>query len=139
VYLLEVFIIFKHLTWRFGIVLAGILGWPNWAYCQSVELTLTPRLCVLEASERECGGTVTLRWHAPSALSACLFQEGQAQPLQCWQKTALGEYTLSPRANRSVRFFLAPPNDNSVIVEAWFQVLQQQTAHRKRRNPWSFY
>ncbi|HMU67182.1 MAG TPA: DUF3019 domain-containing protein [Cellvibrionaceae bacterium] len=104
----------------------------------NIELTLTPRLCVLGEAEQECGGTVTLRWQAPAALNTCLYQEGRAEPLHCWQQVALGEFTLAPKANRSLRFYLAAAN-GSILADGTFQVLQQQNAHRKRRNPWSFY
>jgi hypothetical protein len=135
-----VFIIFKRLFVRLGIASVSVLGLSQWASSQSreVELVLTPRLCVLSASEQECGGTVTLRWQSPVTLSACLFQEGQTEPLKCWQQAALGEHVISPRASSTARFFLAS-DTGSVLADAHFQVLQQKNAQRKRRNPWSFY
>lgn len=103
-----------------------------------IELTLTPRLCVLGETEQECSGTVTLRWQSPEVIDTCLYQEGQVEPLHCWQRVAAGEFTLAPKAQRTLQFYLATAN-GSVLANGKFQVLQQQNAHRKRRNPWSFY
>ncbi|HEY6527985.1 MAG TPA: DUF3019 domain-containing protein [Cellvibrionaceae bacterium] len=134
------FIIFKRLFIRLGIASISVFGFSQWASSQSreIELILTPRLCVLGESEQECSGAVTLHWQSPVTLSACLFQEGQAQPLRCWQQAQSGDHILSPRASRTVRFFLAS-DTGSVLADGHFQVLQQQNVHRKRRNPWSFY
>jgi len=124
---------------RTGLATLSVLGLSTDALAleRTIELTLTPRLCVLGEAEQECSGTVTVRWQAAAAINTCLFQEGLEQPLHCWQQTALGEYTLAPKANRSVRFYLAA--DGAVLADGQFQVLQQQNARRKRRNPWSFY
>ena len=134
------FIIFKHRLIRISAAAIAILSLPKVANSQNreIELILTPRLCVLEESERECNGAITLHWQAPTALSACLYQEGQTQPLHCWQQITSGEYILHPNASRSLHFLLTSP-DGGVLADSWFQVLQQQNAHRKRRNPWSFY
>jgi hypothetical protein len=123
-----------------GFATLSILGFSNAAAAleRNIELTLTPRLCVLGETEQECSGTVTLRWQAPGVLDTCLFQEGRAEPLHCWQQAKGGEFTLAPKARRTLQFYLAAAN-GSVLADGKFQVLQQQNAHRKRRNPWSFY
>jgi hypothetical protein len=71
-------------------------------------------------------------------LTACLFQDGRPEPLQCWDKNALGDYTLKTHAAKSTRFYLATA-EGKILAEGWFEVLQQQTARKRRRNPWSFY
>ena len=132
------FIIFKHLV--AGLCSLGLWSFPFAATGDETQakLTLTPRLCVLGAAEQECTGTVTLHWQASARINTCLFQDGREAPLNCWQQTQLGSFTISPKANRSLRFYLAA-TDGRVLAEGKFQVLQQQNAHRKRRNPWSFY
>lgn len=133
------FILFRHRLIKLGAVIIGVLSQSSWAsHSDLIELTLTPRLCVLGETERECSGPVTVHWQADVSLSACLFQEGKPQPLKCWQQTAAGDHILDSLTNRSVRFYLAT-TDGKVLVDGWFEVLQQQTTRRKRRNPWSFY
>lgn len=134
------FIIFKHLFRHTSLATLSLLGLSATAAAleRNIELTLTPRLCVLGEAEQECSGSITLRWQAPAMINACLFQEGLEQPLHCWQQAASGEFTLTPKANRTLRFYLAAGN-GSILADGKFQVLQQQNAHRKRRNPWSFY
>lgn len=134
------FIIFKHLFIHAGIITLSALSLSPCAAAQdpTVELTLTPRLCVLGEAEQECQGSITLRWQAQALTNTCLFQDGHTEPLHCWQQTSLGEFTLAPKANRTVRFYLAD-GGGAVLAEGKFQVLQQHTVHRKRRNPWSFY
>lgn len=134
------FILFKHL--KYALITPIIYGLQFSAYASSqnsaVSFTLSPRLCVLGEDERECSGTVTLQWRTSNVLSACLFQDGNTRPLQCWNQQTLGHYTLIPHADKSMRFYLANP-DGTVLAEGWFEVLQQQTARKRRRNPWSFY
>lgn len=134
-----VFILFKHRLIKLVAAFIGMLSQSAWAsHSDLIELTLTPRLCVLSETERECSGQVSVHWQANLSVSACLFQEGQPQPLKCWQQMAAGDHILDARTNRSVRFYLATI-DGKVLVDGWFEVLQQQTTRRKRRNPWSFY
>lgn len=81
-----------------------------------------------------------MSWQATHMYSVCLFEQGQAEPLDCWEKSRSGTYLSQLRTEDDVNFQLIEMADRQVLASRAFEVVADaQRYRRRRRNPWSFF
>ncbi len=105
-----------------------------------IRFSVKPRLCVLDADERECHDQLELVWSARAATSVCLFQSGKSLPLRCWEDEREGHHEVEIRTGDNIEFELREIEDGTPLVAERFEVVHDNKAFRhRRRNPWSFF
>jgi hypothetical protein len=110
------------------------------AQAAAVELTLQPKLCVLTAAETVCRDQIKINWRAGLERSLCLYQGGQAEPLNCWQQSRSGSYISSVTTKTNIQFQLMDASGQQVLATQAFKVIADAKRYRRRRrNPWSFF
>lgn len=110
-----------------------------WAAAPDVALAVRPKLCLVQNGENVCETEVLIQWRAPHPVSPCLYREGQAEPIACWQGAPKGSFELALIA-RGVEVFTLLPADGSWRAQATFEVAAVAEQYRRaRRNPWSFF
>lgn len=105
-----------------------------------VELTVQPNLCVLGEGESVCSDQVKINWRAEHNRSLCLYESGEADPLDCWQQTRVGSHTSLLTTASDVQFQLVDTRGRQVVASHEFEVITDTKRYRRRRrNPWSFF
>ena len=110
---------------------------PCWS--SSLELRVTPRVCVVSTTQPVCKQMLTFSWHSAVPLHFCVYEEEVTEPLQCWQQAREGEFFYSLITQTS-RDFSAISSAGEVLSVMRVDVaVTGQKYRRARRNPWNFF
>lgn len=105
-----------------------------------IEFVIKPNLCILSEGEKSCEDTLQLKWHSDAPRSLCLYQSGEQFPMKCWENEYGGEHNVLISASHNIDFQLRQKDENELIVQREFQVMQDNVKYRyRRRNAWSFF
>lgn len=117
--------------------------WSSSAYCAEIpviELTLKPKVCVLSSNEETCYDEINIAWQSQEALSICLYQKEQTNPIACWQNANYGSHTMALSTGTSLAFLLREMEKNQLLASETFEVIHDHTQYRRaRRNAWAFF
>lgn len=117
--------------------------WSSSAYCAEIpviELTLKPKVCVLSSNEETCYDEINIAWQSQEALSICLYQKEQTNPIACWQNANYGSHTMALNTGTSLAFLLREMEKNQLLASETFEVIHDHTQYRRaRRNAWAFF
>jgi hypothetical protein len=104
---------------------------------EGIELDLSPRVCTLSASAKNCDTAVTARWRAAHDESLCLLIVGQPQVRQCWEHHSAGVYTVRVVFNTDLLVELRDLQLQQVLASETIAVIREALhLRRKRRQPW---
>ena len=93
-----------------------------------------PAQCVTLRQGRDCFATIQLTWQSESNQNICLYQQGNAQAIKCWQGLKTAQYALEFESNESVIYQLRTPKSSQVIAETDITVswLHKRTSRKRR-------
>ena len=117
-----------------------ILSTSTVAEIPSIELNLKPKVCVLSSEETSCYDELHIAWQSEQAISLCLFQKDQEQPLACWQNATYGSHSMALNTGTSLNFLLREIEKNQLLASQTFEVIHDAKQYRRaRRNAWAFF
>ncbi|MDO6747235.1 DUF3019 domain-containing protein [Gilvimarinus sp. 1_MG-2023] len=123
-----------------ALAISGVCSAQDGQTNKQVQLTVRPSLCILERGQTHCRNNVEVHWQAARQYSVCLFAQGQAEPLDCWEKSRHGAYSSQLHTEDDINFQLIKVADRQVLASHAFEVVADaQRYRRRRRNPWSFF
>jgi len=107
----------------------------------SAELSVMPRICVLNEQVERCEEFVQITWKTDQQRSLCLYRAADGFILKCWQDVNTGEVDLPISVNESIAFELRDSEDELIVIaRTEFKVMRDKKKYRRgRRNPWSFF
>ncbi len=87
-----------------------------------------------------CRDRVRVNWRADHNRSLCLYEQGEPDPLDCWQQSRSGSHTSMLETESDVQFQLIELSGQQVVASSAFEVIADAKRYRRRRrNPWSFF
>jgi hypothetical protein len=105
-----------------------------------IRLELTPRVCILAASDVQCETTVAANWKSRDDESLCLVVVGRPEIRRCWEHFSEGEYTVSLTFASDLTFRLTDPASSQIYAEEALRVIREALRYRpKRRQPWNIF
>jgi hypothetical protein len=113
---------------------------PSSATIDNVQLKLTPRVCAIGATEKNCEAKVLAEWQAPHNESLCLYIADRPQVKRCWEDYAQGSYRIELTFDRDVVFELRDARDNDLLAAETLKLIRQALEYRRRRRaPWNVF
>jgi hypothetical protein len=135
---------YSRLARALGILLA--LGWMQTAAAanhmpsEAIRLDISPRLCTLAASDKQCDVVVHASWSAPQDESLCLVLLGRPEIKRCWEDYSFGTYTLQLEFAQDLTFQLRDPSLQNILASEVLRVLREALQYRhRRRQPWNIF
>jgi Protein of unknown function (DUF3019) len=118
-------------------ILLPLAAWGG-AADEGPTLELTPRVCSLAASDKDCRTQVTVSWHSVRAESLCLVVAGKRN--RCWEGVTEGSLAVDLAVTDDVTFELQDPELRHVVASAVLRVIRETTRYRhRRREPWNVF
>lgn len=105
---------------------------------ESASLLLMPARCVALHQGQICYQRVQLSWSSFAAGNYCVYQEAQAQPLQCWQEQTQGTLVFE-FASDSSRVLQLKNAQQQVVAEASMEVAWVYKANTRRKTHWRLF
>jgi hypothetical protein len=103
-----------------------------------IRLELTPRVCTLAATDRECALKVTARWSAPREESLCLLILERPDIKQCWEHFSMGVYSVDLQFADDLTVQLRDGQLQQVLATRALRVIREVLQYRRqRREPWN--
>ncbi len=107
-----------------------------------IHLMIKPNICVLSEAEAYCEDVLVAEWKSADNknYSLCLYQGSSKNSIECWKNTNVGKTEFTQVIAKSTVFELRDMNDQTLLGQDLFQVINAQKKYqRRRRNPWSFF
>lgn len=105
-----------------------------------IHLELSPRVCTLSASDRQCETQVRAAWSATREESLCLVILERPNVRRCWEHYAAGTYTVELVFIDNLTFQLRDPTLERVLASEVLRVIREAIRYRhKRRQPWNVF
>ena len=127
--------------YRRWLVLMLCLGAADAALANEYTLKVKPRLCIVSEEQPACDAPLEAVWAAPASGNYCLYQQGQTQPLQCWNGASAGRYAANTTIRAPLLLQLTNTSDGSTVARAEVEVLSEDNSDRRRkrrrRHVWS--
>lgn len=102
-------------------------------------LNVKPARCVALRQGQVCYQRVTFHWHTRQAGNYCLFEDGQEQPLQCWQQLKRGQYKIDFQSPNNIRYVLREQSSMNPVSEAEITVAWVYKSKKKPRASWRLF
>ena len=110
------------------------------------ELLLNPSRCVALHQGQVCYQTVKLHWKTPLVGNYCVYQSPkdqspstQDQPLNCWRNAAEGVFIFEFAGDSSTSIGLINGDDNTLVLEAIFEVAWVYKSNSRRKSHWRIF
>ena len=103
------------------------------------SIYIKPQQCVALHQGQVCYVTVDLEWHSSETGSYCLYLQGQANPLQCWQNVSNGRYSKSWSTADKLSFWLGDGKSDRVLAKADMTVSWVYRKKQKSRLAWRLF
>ena len=104
----------------------------------SASLLLTPARCVALHQGQICYQRVQISWSSSALGNYCVYQQGQTEPLHCWQQQSEATLEIEFAADRSGVMQLKD-DDQHVIAEAILEVAWVYKANTRRKTHWRLF
>ena len=126
------------LTWGLGS--AAAVAAPNPDAGDNIHLELSPRICTLASSDKQCKTEVHAQWSAPREESLCLVIVDRPDVKRCWEHYSQGTYSIDLTFVDDVTFQLRDADLQSVLASEVLRVIREALHYRhKRREPWNVF
>jgi hypothetical protein len=105
-----------------------------------IRLELSPRICVLAATDKQCETRVSAKWRSPREESLCLVILDRPEIKHCWEKYSEGTYTVELVFAEDLVFQLRDVELRNVLASEALRVIREAIRYRhKRRQPWNIF
>lgn len=105
---------------------------------EPASLLLTPARCVALHQGQICYQRVQVSWSSFAAGNYCVYQEGQEQPVQCWQGQTEGSFAFE-FASDSSRLLQLKNAQQRVVAESSMEVAWVYKASTRRKTHWRLF
>jgi hypothetical protein len=107
---------------------------------EDIQFELTPRICTLAASDKQCETEVRASWRSSHQISMCLVVVGRPEVRHCWDNVSEGSFTVKLVFTDDVTFQLKDFELQRVLASDVLRVIRESTRYRhKRREPWNVF
>jgi hypothetical protein len=107
---------------------------------EDIRLELSPRICTLSGSDKQCEAEVRANWRAAHEESLCLVIVDRPEVKRCWENYAEGSYTILLVFSDDVIFQLKDLELQQVLASEALRVIREALHYRhKRREPWNIF
>ena len=103
---------------------------------QEVQLQVQPAKCVSLNQGTICYQNIQLEWHAEQSADYCLFQQGQEQPLQCWQQQSQGRLKFEFAHDQTQHYILKKKREDQILATTVVEVKWVYKGRRNNRFGW---
>jgi hypothetical protein len=118
-------------------------AWPALARAATesdIRLELSPRICTLAATDKQCETRVSAQWRSPREESLCLVILNRPEVKRCWEKYSEGNYSLELVFAEDLVFQLRDLALGNVLASEALRVIREALLYRhKRRQPWNIF
>jgi hypothetical protein len=123
------------------VALAAVSQSPALAATDSdIRLELSPRICTLAASDKQCETRVSAKWRSPREESLCLVILDRPEVKRCWEKYTEGTYSVELVFAEDLIFQLRDAELRDVLATEALRVIREAILYRhKRRQPWNIF
>jgi hypothetical protein len=105
-----------------------------------IRLELSPRICTLAASDKQCETRVSAKWRSPREESLCLVILDRPEVKRCWEKYTEGTYSIELVFAEDLVFQLRDAELRNVLATEALRVIREAILYRhKRRQPWNIF
>jgi hypothetical protein len=121
--------------------LASVSQAPALAATDSdIRLELSPRICTLAATDKQCETRVSAKWRSPREESLCLVILDRPEVKRCWEKYTEGTYNIELVFAEDLVFQLRDVDLRNVLATEALRVIREAILYRhKRRQPWNIF
>lgn len=106
----------------------------------TIELTVKPLLCIIDARTPECNIAFLVSWQSDRSGYYCLFNDFVTAPLKCWSEQRTGELTEERVVRNEFRYWMTASDSDrelaAVIVEVLRMVDGDRRRNRRTRHVW---
>jgi hypothetical protein len=118
-------------------------AWPALARAATesdIRLELSPRICTLAATDKQCETRVSAQWRSPREESLCLVILNRPEVKRCWEKYSEGNYSLELVFAEDLVFQLRDIAAGNILASEVLRVIREAILYRhKRRQPWNIF
>jgi hypothetical protein len=133
-------------------------GWPHLLACvgllvvpcadaaldtpveSAIHLQISPRICTLTGSDKQCETPVRAQWRSSHEESLCLVIVTRPDVKRCWEHYAAGTYTIDLTFTEDLVFQLRNLSLDHVLASEALRVIREAIRYRhKRRQPWNVF
>lgn len=105
-----------------------------------IRLELSPRICTLAATDKQCETRVSAKWRSPREESLCLVILDRPEVKRCWEKYTEGTYSIELVFAQDLVFQLRDVELRNVLATEALRVIREAILYRhKRRQPWNIF
>jgi hypothetical protein len=105
-----------------------------------IRLELSPRICTLAATDKQCQTRVSAKWRSPHEESLCLVILDRPEVKRCWEKYSEGTYSIELVFAEDLVFQLRDLDLRNVLASEALRVIREAIRYRhKRRQPWNIF
>ena len=105
-----------------------------------IRLELSPRICTLAATDKQCETRVSAKWRSPHEESLCLVILDRPEVKRCWEKYSEGTYSIDLVFAEDLVFQLRDFELRDVLAFEVLRVIREAIRYRhKRRQPWNIF
>lgn len=124
-----------------SLLLVLLLAIHTIANATDIEATMgvSPEQCVAMRQGQACYVSVRLTWQVDTPGNYCLYVQGKAKALNCWENTSIGEMKQSFNSKVNLEFTLRRQNDSSSLASA---IVKMAWVHKKKgqaRTSWRIF
>jgi hypothetical protein len=106
----------------------------------AIRLELSPRICTLAATDKQCETRVSAKWRSPHEESLCLVILDRPEVKRCWEKYSEGTYSIELVFAEDLVFQLRDFELQHVLAFEVLRVIREAIRYRhKRRQPWNIF
>jgi Protein of unknown function (DUF3019) len=107
---------------------------------EDIKLVISPRICVLASSDKQCETPVHAQWQSPHEESLCLVIVARPDVKRCWEHYSQGTYTIELTFAEDLTFQLRDVSLEHVFASEVLRVIREALRYRhKRRQPWNIF
>jgi hypothetical protein len=105
-----------------------------------IRLELSPRICTLAATDKQCETRVSAKWQSTHEESLCLVILDRPEVKRCWENYSEGTYSIQLIFAEDLVFQLRDVDLRNVLASQALRVIREAIRYRhKRRQPWNIF
>jgi hypothetical protein len=105
-----------------------------------IRLELSPRICTLAATDKQCEARVSAKWQSTREESLCLVILDRPEVKRCWENYSAGIYSIQLVFAEDLVFQLRDVELRNVLASQALRVIREAIRYRhKRRQPWNIF